>query len=374
MTHYHWFLPSAGDGRQVGGVTAEQARSMASVWRRPSVDYLGQVARAAEQSGFEAALTPTGAGCEDSWITCAMLSQVTESLKFLVAFRPGFTLPTLAAQQAATFQRLSDGRLLLNIVTGGDPVEQRAFGDFADHDTRYERTDEFLDVLRSAWDGPGVDFEGEHFTVEGGGLLRPLRNRPQIFFGGASPAAEAVAARRADVYLMWGETPAMVAERLDRMRSRAAVEGRELEFGIRLHVLSRDTEAEAWAEADRLLEGMPEEAIRTSQERFARMESVGQARMASLHGGTKRDLEIAPNLWAGIGLVREGAATALVGSHEQVADRIEEYGALGFSHFILSGYPHLEEAYRFGECVRPILDARAGIPDAPPVELGVAAG
>jgi alkanesulfonate monooxygenase len=331
--------------------------------RRPDVDYLGQVARAAEQSGFAGALTPTGAGCEDAWLLCAALAQVTNDLEFLVAFRPGFILPTLAAQQAATFQHLSGNRLRINVVTGGDPVEQRAFGDFLDHDERYERTDEFLSVLRSSWLGAQFDHEGRHYRVEGGGLRRPLHHAPPIYFGGASPAAEKVAARHADVYLTWGEPPAMVAERLTRMRNLAADVGRELRFGIRLHVIPRDTEAEAWREAKRLLDGMDPGAIRASQERFARMDSTGQARMTALHGGTSDELEIAPNLWAGIGLVREGAATALVGSHEQVAERINEYHALGFDELILSGYPHLEEAYRFGECVRPLLDGQVLAPE-----------
>src|SRR4051794_19676973 len=272
---------------------------------------------------------------------------------------PGFVLPTLAAQQAATFQRLSGGRLRLNIVTGGDPVEQRAYGDFLDHDERYARTAEFLEVLRRCWPGDRFDFAGEHVQVEGAGLTHPLDETPPIYLGGASHAAEEVTARWVDRYLMWGEPPAMAAPRIDRVRAKAAALGREMRFGIRLHVVSRDTEEEAWAEADRMLAGMPAHAIAETQARCARMDSVGQARMTSLHGGTvgdgARSLEIAPNLWAGIGLVREGAATALVGSHEQVAERIAEYAAVGLDEFILSGYPHLEEAWRVGEEVLPLL-------------------
>jgi alkanesulfonate monooxygenase len=143
----------------------------------------------------------------------------------------------------------------------------------------------------------------------------------------------------------------------------AAEQGRSVRFGMRLHVVSRDTPEQAWAEADRMLAGMPASAIAAAQQRFARMDSVGQARMTSLHGGTAgdgaRSLEVAPNLWAGIGLVREGAATALVGSHEQVAERISEYAALGIDEFVLSGYPHLEEAWRVGEEVLPLLGGAA---------------
>lgn len=372
---FHWFLPTAGDGREVGAVIAVQGRTARSINRRPTLDYLGQVAKAAEAAGFTAVLTPTGAGCEDAWITCAGLINETRSLNFLVAFRPGFILPTLAAQQATTFQRMSGGRLRLNIVTGGDPVEQRKFGDFLDHDQRYGRTDEFLTVLRQAWTAGPYDHEGEHYRIEAGGAV--LRHPPApIYFGGASPAGERVAAKHADVYLTWGEPPAAVAERVDRMRTLADSHGRELSFGIRLHVISRDTPEEAWSEADRLLEAMDPAAIKAAQERFARMDSVGQSRMASLHQGDRgRSLEVAPNLWAGIGLVREGAATALVGSHEQVAERLDEYASLGFDEFILSGYPHLEEAYRVGEQVVPLVTGSSGpAADTPDLAAGATAG
>lgn len=355
----HWFLPSAGDGRYVGAATVLEGRTAKAVSRAPSVDYLTQVAKAAESAGFEAVLTPVGAGCDDPWVMCASVAQHTSRLKFLVAFRPGFVLPTLLAQQAATFQHMTHDRLLLNVVTGGDPAEQRAYGDALDHDQRYSRTDEFLDVLTRSWPGRPFDHSGEHFQVVGAGLRQPLAIPPRIYFGGASPVAERVAARRADVYLTWGEPPAMVRERIGRMRDLAAAEDRELTFGIRLHVIARDTSEEAWAEAGRLLEGMDRTAITAAQQRFARMDSVGQSRMTGLHAGTADGLEISPNLWAGVGLVREGAATALVGSHEQVAERLAEYETIGFDEVILSGWPHLEEAWRVGEQVLPLLSTVA---------------
>jgi alkanesulfonate monooxygenase len=359
---FHWFLPTRGDGRNVAPATTDRGSDPAALRRAPTLDYLGSVARAAELSGFTAVLTPVGSGCLDPWVVCSALAPVTERLEFLVALRPGFVLPTLAAQQAATFQQLTGGRLRLNVVTGGDPVEQRAYGDFLDHDARYARTGEFLEVLRRCFAGARFDFAGEHVRVEGAGL-GSAGVPPHIYLGGASAPAEDVTARLVDTYLTWGEPSAMVRTRVDRIREKAAAVDRELGFGIRLHVISRDTPEEAWAEADRMLAGMPPAAIAATQERFARMDSVGQARMAGLHGGTAADgarsLEVAPNLWAGIGLVREGAATALVGSHEQVAERIEEYARIGFDEFILSGYPHLEEAWRVGEEVLPLLGARS---------------
>ncbi|HWL42247.1 MAG TPA: LLM class flavin-dependent oxidoreductase [Ilumatobacter sp.] len=359
----HWFLPTAGDSRTVVPF-GEGGHS-----RPPTIDYLAQIAQAADRLGYEGVLTPTGTWCEDAWLVTAALLRETERLKFLVAFRPNSITPTLAAQKAATYQRLSGGRLLLNIVTGGEDTEQRRFGDWLDHDARYDRTDEFLTVLRGALSGTPLDFEGEHFHVAGATVNNAPRPQPELYFGGASSAAEVVAAKHVDVYLAWGEPPEMVAPRLDRMRKLAAEYGRQLRFGIRLHVISRDTADEAWAETDKFLAALDPSLIKQAQQSLAKSSAVGQQRMLSLHqGGLNADdpesLVVAPNLWAGIGLVRGGAGTALVGSHTEVADRIQEYHELGFDEFIMSGHPHLEEAYWFAEGVFPILRAR-GLLDAP---------
>jgi alkanesulfonate monooxygenase len=354
MITAHWFLPTAGDSRDVVASGDDGHR------RPPTLEYLSQVASAAEHVGFDAVLTPTGTWCEDAWITTAALAATTSRLRFLVAFRPGSISPTLAAQQAATFQRISNGRLALNVVTGGDPTEMARFGDDLDHDARYERTDEFIAILSGAWSGEPFDFVGDHLSVRGATVQLPPDPVPDVYFGGASPAAERVAARRADVYLAWGEPPDMVRERVDRMRERAAAGGRTLRFGIRLHVIARDRAADAWAEADRVLAAMDPDVVANAQANFNRTQSVGQQRMAALHGGDPSRLVVGPNLWAGIGLVRGGAGTALVGSHDEVAERIAEYHEIGFDEFILSGHPHLEEAYWVGEGVLGTL-RRAGL-------------
>jgi alkanesulfonate monooxygenase len=349
--HLHWFLPTTFDSRDI--------MPAGDNYRRPTIGYLTDVARAAERNGFEAMLVPTGTECEDAWLVTAALTQVTERIKFLVAFRPGFVLPTLAAQMAATYQKFSNGRLLLNVVTGGDQQEQAAYGDFLEKDVRYARTAEFLEVVRGAWAGRPYSFTGSHYRVERGGLVEPLTDPPQIFFGGASAAAEQVSARHADVQLMFGEPPFMAVERIARLRLLAAQLGRTITFGIRLHVITRDTAEAAWAETDRLLDAMPVELIERQQARMARSEAVGQKRISSLHNGTKTDreaLQVYPNLWAGTGLLMGGGGMALVGSHHEVADRIREYHSIGIEHFILSGYPKLEEAYWFGEGVTPLLE------------------
>lgn len=264
--HLHWFLPTGGDGRTLvdrhafsGGALERSPGGPISGVRAPDLDYLVQIAKAAEQLGFEAVLTPTGTWCEDAWLTTVALAQHTERLKFLVAFRPGVISPTLAAQMASTYQRLTNGRLLLNVVTGGDSAEQRRFGDHLDHDQRYARTDEFLSVVRGVWGGSSqepFDFAGEHYRVDGGYTALPPDPRPEIFFGGSSAAAGPVAARHSDVYLTWGEPPQQVKEKIDWIRSLAEHEGRTVRFGIRLHSISRDSARDAWATADRLLDDL----------------------------------------------------------------------------------------------------------------------
>jgi alkanesulfonate monooxygenase len=354
---FHWFLPTNGDGRRLVE-PVRPASGIAGGQRPATFGYLTQVALAAEELGFDAALTPTGPWCDDAWVTTAALAQRTERLRFLVAFRPGAMSPTLSAQMAASYQFHTGGRLLLNVVTGGDDQEQRAYGDWLDKQGRYERCGEFLQIVRGLWDGGSVDFEGTHLRVQGAALGRRPDPLPEIYFGGSSVAALDVAARHVDVYLTWGEPPDQVAEKIAVVRARAAELGRTLRFGIRLHVVSRDTASDAWAAAERLLDGISDDEIAAVHARMQSTQSEGQRRMSALHGGRRDGLEVAPNLWAGVGLARGGAGTALVGSHAEVADRIEEYAAIGLDEFVLSGYPHLEELYWFGEGVLPLLEAR----------------
>jgi alkanesulfonate monooxygenase len=352
----HWFLPTGGDARDVLPGADDPHR------RAPDLAYLAQIATACDNLGFDGMLTPCGTGCEDAWLATASLIPLTRRVKFLVAFRPALLSPTLAAQMASTYQRLSSGRLLVNIVTGAEPAELARFGVWEDKDTRYERTGEFVEIMRGAWSGVPFDYEGAHYRVEHAETRLPPEPLPRIYFGGASDAAERIAARHVDVYLAWGEPPAMVTERVERVRALAADCERSLDFGIRFHVIARPTADEAWAAADALRGRMAPEAIAAAQADFATTQSVGQQRMASLHGGGADQLVVYPNVWAGIGLVRGGVGTALVGSYDEVADRIEEYHGLGFSEFILSGYPHLEEAYWFGEGVMPVLRRRGLLP------------
>lgn len=343
-----WFIPTHGDGRYLATSTGGRATSFS---------YLRQIAQAIDHLGYYGALLPTGRSCEDAWVVASTLATHTERMRFLVAIRPGLMSPGVAARMAATFDRLSNGRLLINIVTGGDPVELAGDGVHLSHDDRYHLTDEFLAVWRDIASGKDTSFKGDYLDVRGGKLLFPAVQTPYppLWFGGSSPIAQEIAAKHVDGYLTWGEPPAQVAEKIASVKRLAEKEGRTLKFGIRLHVIVRETEQAAWDAANELIRYVDDHAIATAQKAYARMDSSGQQRMTQLHSGSKNGLEISPNLWAGIGLVRGGAGTALVGDPDTVAARMQEYADLGIETFILSGYPHLEEAYRVAELLFPRL-------------------
>jgi alkanesulfonate monooxygenase len=354
-----WFIPTTGDGRYLSASKGS---------RLTDLPYLRQIAQAVDQLGFYAVLLPTGNSCEDSWVIASALMPATERLRFLVAIRPGIMSPVVAARMASTFDRLSGGRLLINVVTGGDPKEAAADGVFLPHDERYAVTAEFLEVWRQVMAGGTHSFEGKYLQVENAKVYYPALQQPYppLYFGGSSNAGIDLAAKQVDLYLTWGEPPVLVADKIARVREAAAKHGRTLRFGIRLHVIVRETSDEAWNAANDLIRYIDRDVVAKAQQGLARYDSEGQRRMAELVNNSSENLEVSPNLWAGIGLVRSGAGTALVGDPETVASRMLEYANLGIDSFILSGYPHLEEAYRVKELLFPLLpisheDAAASI-------------
>jgi alkanesulfonate monooxygenase len=349
-----WFLPTSGDTRYLG---------KSNSGRPVTIEYMQQIAVTADNLGYDGILIPTGSGCLDPWVVAGSVAPVTRKLKLLVALRTALTKPTAAARMVATLDQATRGRLLLNVVAGGDSAELAGDGIFLDHDARYDEASEFLTIWRRLLQGEQVDYKGEHHTVKGAQLLFPAVQKPHppLYFGGSSNAAHDLAAEQVDAYLTWGEPPAAVAEKIADVRARAAKRGRKVRFGVRLHVIVRETNEEAWAEADKLISRLDDDTIAKVQARFASMDSEGQRRMAALHGGRRDKLEVSPNLWAGVGLVRGGAGTALVGDPQTVATRLKEYADLGVDSFVLSGYPHLEEAWRFAELVFPLLPGKTPV-------------
>ncbi len=325
-----WFLPTGGDGPYFSSALGH---------RPADVGYLREIAVAADRLGFGGVLLPTGNNCLDGWTLGSALPPATQTLKFLLALRPGILSPALAARQSAAFDRISGGRLLLNIVTGGLPHELADDGLLLDHDERYQQTSEFLTIWRGLFAG-GIDFTGHHLTARGahlGSFGRLQKPYPPLWFGGTSPAGIEVAADHVDTYLTWAEPPAMVADKLATVRERAAARGRTLDYGLRVHLIVRETDAEAWQATERLINRLSGATIASAKRQFLEhSDSVGQRRQFELHGGSRDKLEVSPNLWAGIGLVRHGVGTALVGSPQTVAERLRESQVLGIRTVIAS--------------------------------------
>ncbi len=344
-----WFIPVSGDGRYLGS----------NVGRRPAEHkYYREVAMAIDRLGFDGALIPTGPECDDGWVVATSLATCTERMKFLVALRPGIISPTYAARQCSSLDRLSNGRLLLNVVTGGTPLELKGDAALLPHDDRYLQTGEFLNIWRRLMQGETVTYKGKYFTVDEARISFPpvQAPHPPLWLGGSSDPAKDIAAEHIDLYLTYAEPLDQVEEKLTSIRKRAEKLGRRIRFGMRVHMVVRETEDEAWEAADRLISHVTDDAIAAAQQRFnASSDSVGQGRMAALHQGRRDKLHVGPNLWAGIGLVRTGVGTALVGNPQNVAKRLREYQALGIDTIIGSGYPHLEEAYRVAELLFPEL-------------------
>ncbi|MBY5755485.1 FMNH2-dependent alkanesulfonate monooxygenase [Rhizobium leguminosarum] len=347
--NFLWFIPTSGDGTYLGSSDLNRA---------PEIGYLTQIAQAVDRLGYSGVLLPTGVACEESFVTAAALAVKTEKLQFLVAIRPGTASPAYYARLATTLDRISNGRLLLNIVVGGSPAELAGDGIHLEHDERYAHAEEFFTVFEELLEKGTASFDGKYIKATNARLGFPsVQNpRPPLYFGGSSDAGIDFSVGRVDKYLTWGEPPAQVAEKITKVCKAAGERGREVSFGIRLHFIVRETDEEAWEAAERLIRHLDDDTIREAQERFVHeSDSVGQKRMAALHGGRRDKLEVSPNLWAGVGLVRAGAGTALVGSPKTVAARLREYQEIGIDTVIGSGYPHLEEAYRVAELLFPEL-------------------
>ena len=318
-------------------------------------DYVEKVARAHEEAGFDRALVAFHSNSPDSAFVAAHAASVTSRLKFLIAHRPGFIAPTLAARQFATLDVFNGGRTAIHIITGGDDKELRADGSFIGKDERYARTDEYLDVVRQEWtrDAP-FDYHGEYYQFEGAhsAVKSPQLPHIPVYFGGSSPAAIAVAGKHADVYALWGETYEQVRDVVKQVRAEAAKHGRTVRFSLSLRPILAETEDQAWARADSIL-----------QRATAIAQANGFVKREPPNEGSRRLLAAAAQgsrldkrLWTGIAglLGAQGNSTSLVGTPEQVAEALLDYYDLGITTFLIRGFDPLDDAIDYGKKLIPL--------------------
>ncbi len=356
---FDWFIPIDGDGQRIGTLEAE---------RPPTFDYLKQVVQTAESAGFHSQLIPTrfanGLFSEnqplaETWTTATALAAVTSRIRFLIAVRPGFVSPGLFAQMAAALSNISGGRIDINVVPGGIQGDFERLGVTSSHDQRYTFADEFIGACKKLWSSPGepVQFDGEVVKLDGAMVSPgPAGGGPRWYLGGASPNALSLAGRQADCLLMWIQPVEDIAALMERATTAFEEEGRTPEFGLRTHLVVRDSEDEAWEAAEDLIS---DAATQVKEQRSAQVRGTAmvgaaiQARPRDQHRVTER-------LWNGISTVRVNCGTAIVGTPAQVADELVCYWDLGIDEFILSGYPHVEEAERVAADVIPLVRSRVG--------------
>ena len=339
-----WFGALCDDDYEQLGVVRSDLRS--------SWEHCRDIVLEAERGGFDNILLPSGYDLGiDTTSFASSVAPLTSRIKLLVAVRCGELWPPQLARQLATLNQTLGGRLTINIISSELP------GESLDGPARYRRTLETMTIVRDIMNGRRIDFDGEFHSVH----LDPPRIcvenpvDPSFYFGGLSEEAREVAARGADVYLMWPDTEDMVASTIDDLRARAARHGRTLRFGYRCHVVVRETEAEARSAADHLIAAVDDELGARVRARSLDSLSTGVRRQAELRESAQDDGFVEPQLWTGIGRARSGCGAAIVGTPRQVAEKINRYRDMGIENFIFSGYPHLTECTRFANVVLPLL-------------------
>ena len=346
---FHWFIPIDGDGVRLGTARAQ---------RPPDFDYLTRVVQTAEAQEFHALLIPTrfvnglfdeGAPLMETWTTATALAAVTNRIRFLIAVRPGFIAAGLLAKMVATLDRISGGRVDINMVPGGIRNDFERLGVDSDHAGRYEQAEELMRACRALWTGGVTDFDGRYVTLRGARCMPTPHGTPRFYQGGASPRAEALAAREADVYLLWIEPLEQIAPRIKRVRAAYAAAGRVPAFGLRTHLVVRDDPDEAWGAAHSLIADADPGVLRQRQA----VATGGQ----STAGAGADSHRLGRHLWNGLSTVRVNCGSALVGTPRQVAEELYAYWKLGVDEFILSGFPHVEESVRVRQAVLPLLRA-----------------
>ena len=319
---------------------------------RSSWEHCSDIAVTAERLGFRNILCPSSYQVgQDTLSFVAGCAPITDRMNFLAAIRCGEMQPIMLARTVATLDHMLKGRLTLNVISSDFP------GEVADSAFRYRRSHEVVEILRQAWTRETIDFEGEVYNFKGVSTepARPYQQNggPLLYFGGYSPDALELCGAQCDVYLMWPETREQLAERMKAVHARAEAHGRTLDYGLRVHVVVRDTEQEAREYAEHLVSKLDDEYGKLIRSRAHDSISLGVAHQARARELADKFGYIEPNLWTGVGRARSGCGAALVGSTDQVLSALEDYKRMGIRAFILSGYPHLDEAEHFGTKVLP---------------------
>ena len=322
--------------------------------------YITRLAQAHEQAGFDRILVGYWSDQPDGFLVTALAGQATSRINFLLAHRPGFVAPTLAARKLATLEHLLDGRLAVHVISGGNDTEQRKEGDYLDHDQRYTRTDEFLEVVRKVWtEHKPFDHAGQYYQAENAfSAIKPIQQpHLPIYFGGSSQAALEVAGKHADVFALWGESLEQTAETIARVRQQAARHGRQVQFSVSFRPIIAATEEAAWAKAQGILGQARARLERAGPVIANKPQSVGAQRLLQTVAKGER---VDQRLWTGIAALVGGGhnSTALVGTAEQVADALLAYYDLGVSTFLIRGFDPVEDAEEYGRELLPLTRAK----------------
>lgn len=372
MVQFHWRLPTHGDRADVAlpydtrgdwGDLRPGNVAPAPDQLSPYHEHLLEIARSAEVAGFDGALIPSFAHTDDPWVVASAIIRHTKSLRTMIAFQPPWINPVYAAKAAASLQRISGGRLLFNIITGGGGDGQLWWGDRIAHDDRYTRTTEFLDVFKGVWEGGPFSYDGKFYKINNAGLPAPLANqvRPELYFAGSSDAALVAQGKHADFNLTHMEPLEKLRAKFDRVRELASKDGRGVLPAIRLNILARPTEEEAWDEVRRGWANADWTAIEAARANQRRGDAVGSPVADALRptrDKDPRDLQI-DGFFSGLQVLgAQGSPLGIVGSYETAAERIDTLIGLGVGGLILAGTPHLEEALRVGEEVLPLVRGR----------------
>jgi len=341
-----WFCPTNGDMSAFGDPSRAIPRSL---------EHFVKVTSNAEQAGMEYMLFPVGPGCWDAWTAASFVAASCKKIKPLIAMKPGFTHPVAQAKMIAAFSNFTGGRILLNLIAGISEKEAESEGQLRSKEDRYRKLEEEVILIKRLLTEDKVTFEGEFYQVKEPAIIPTLTHgMPEFFLGGGSTQSLEISARHSAVHLFWGDYPSVIAEQIKGITELAAKYNREneLAYAMRLQIICRETEEQAWEAAHQLVEGADAQKTVKAQ-RDVGINSVANSRqkeLAGVDGG-----KLTANLWTGINDVRAGAGVAVVGNPRQVADQLHEFVDAGCSGFCLSGYPHDSEAEIFGKHVMPLM-------------------